>query len=146
MRPVMQTRLHLQGEPPGNCYAAAIASLLEVPIEEVPWPGEENRGDWGTYWPRVARYLDSKGVVLIHVPYSDEEEDSGIAPHIRPWTTRDELGQPGPYYIANGLGPRGNQHSVVMRDGKLEHDPHPEGGGLLRLRSIEFLLPVRACS
>lgn len=41
MKPVMQTKRGGSGAPPeerGDCLAACLASLLEVPIEDVPVP------------------------------------------------------------------------------------------------------------
>jgi len=41
------------------------------------------------------------------------------------------------YHTITGLSPRGDwQHVVVGRAGQIEHDPHPEGGGLRDRRLI----------
>jgi len=42
--------------------------------------------------------------------------------------------------IAGGPGPRGCDHCVLMRDGKLVHDPHPEGGGLMSVADVTLIV------
>jgi len=44
--------------------------------------------------------------------------------------------------IACGLGPRGYKHATVYRDGELVWDPHPEGGGLVRVEEFHLVLPA----
>ncbi len=35
------------------------------------------------------------------------------------------------YYMVWGTSPRGFKHSVIYHDGKMVHDPHPEGGDVV---------------
>lgn len=35
------------------------------------------------------------------------------------------------FYTASGISPRGVNHIVIYQNGKLFHDPHPEGGGVI---------------
>jgi len=146
MKRVTQTRLMREGEPPGNCFAACIASILECDIDEVPWPELEDASDWSErYWQRVAAFLESRGWALVHIPI--EERDDGTRP--RPWTTEDcDLSDPSRRALAilSGPGPRGRDHAVVGTvTGQMVHDPHPSGDGLLGLTTIEFLVPTTAC-
>lgn len=47
------------------------------------------------------------------------------------------------YAMAWGMGPRGCTHSVVVLDGKLAHDPHPDGTGLVAERPDFYgLIPL----
>lgn len=39
------------------------------------------------------------------------------------------------YYFASGPSPRGVFHRVIYKEGKLFHDPHPSGAGILEVRN-----------
>lgn len=151
MKPVDQTVLRTPDDPtgpPGNCFAACIASILECSIDDVPHPTVDERDGegWvrpGGYWERLGAWLASAGY------YSVEIVDG-----VRPWTTLD-LELPGicSFVIAHGDGPRGCKHSVVAAIGdggfRLVHDPHPSRAGLLRddsgrlrVTGWTFLVPI----
>lgn len=117
----------------GNCMQAAFASLLEVPLADVPhfvaydnW--QEVRDDWlavrglwalvacvemmrGLHWPR---HLDA--LVLV----------SGPSPR-GPWS----------HVCVGKLALKGGewQASVV-------HDPHPSRAGLVSISYWQFMLPL----
>jgi hypothetical protein len=55
----------------------------------------------------------------------------------------EDLILPDTYCIANGPGPRGFRHAVVYLNGELVHDPHPEGGGLLKVEEYEWFVSLR---
>lgn len=114
MTPVHQ---NIFGEGKGNCWAACIASILNLPIEEVPnFCGEPERNEnWLT---DTDKWLQERGLRIVRF-----EGASGI------WM------QEGTHVIANGKSPRGDFfHVIVMtvRDGQfyMAHDPHPSGAGL----------------
>ena len=118
IKPVIQTKL--QKEPPlgvnGNCFAACVATLLCIPIEEVP-PFEEYMED--RTWVRMAtRFLASHGYV---------------------WGTMDDP-EPGEYYVALGYTVRSDTvlHAVIYKDGEMVHDPHPDKSGILAPLHLEF--------
>lgn len=46
------------------------------------------------------------------------------------------------YHVISGQGPRGCRHSVVGKAGKMVHDPHPSGAGLLTEEEYGFLIPL----
>ncbi|MCH9647798.1 MAG: hypothetical protein K0U98_06135 [Deltaproteobacteria bacterium] len=121
MRKVDQERLHVPGEVAGDCFAACIASILEISIDEIPRPTAEEFEDWSAYWPRLSESLASRGFYLIFVKTGAE----GC------WST-DTLVSRGAYWIASGPSPRypGTLHCVVMCGGKQVHDPHPSRLGL----------------
>lgn len=121
MTPVKQTVLY-SGDAigNGNCFAACLASLLDLPLWMVP-PFEQmfGRSDWRS---RVDEWLERMfGVVL---------EDQAPAEPI----------PPGEFYIANGKSPRGVMHSVIYRDGALVHDPHFSDAGIA---SVEWVWRLR---
>jgi len=114
---VFQTRF---GED-GNCLAACIASICEVPLDDVPQPTREELASveqWHLYLVRLHEgFLWARGVYLLPVSYLTNTAQS-VAP----------MG----YSILTGRSPRtGGYHSVVCFDGEVVHDPHPQGKGEL---------------
>jgi hypothetical protein len=132
MIPVTQTKVVVKNKDgkivvEGNCYAAIIASLLEVPITEVPnveifFDDTEHM----FYEDLMKRYLKNKGLKLIkdnrfkiafHV---EEHEDKNLFRKLL-WDK---------YYIATGNSPRGFCHVCIFKNGQLVHDPHPSKDGI----------------
>ena len=113
MREVTQSILH--GDPsgrPGNCLQAAVASLLELPLDGVPHFIE--RDDW-LEW------------------FVDFCTARGYRPLQRPPTAHVAYG------MAWGPSVRGVRHAVVWVDGAMAWDPHPTRAGLLKVTElIEF--------
>ena len=125
MKPIMQTRFGLPGEdgrmaePPGNCWAACVASILELPLDAVPdeaefWrPGMTPRQSWTLYMDHVHRWLHERGLVLIETRVSElfYEGPSDLFT---------------PYCILSGPSPRNPavSHAVVGRGIHVIHDPH----------------------
>lgn len=104
----------------GDCWRACIASMLELPAEEVPHFVNDNPRDW---WTDTQVYL--------------YEQTGGYIDNLAPvFPLEDE------YTIAVGPSPRGDfYHAVIVhRDGSLAHDPHPSRDGL---PSIADVHPIR---
>lgn len=114
--PIDQTSF---GPGKGNCFSACVASIIELPIEDVPqfmsagteWFGAlstwcAERGLVVKYWPCKA-WCETEGDIFLGVP-------TGLA-------------------IMSGESPRhpGVLHSVVALDAKLCHDPHPSRQGIV---------------
>lgn len=106
MKPVDQT---VFGYPNGNCFAACVASLLELPIEEMP--SIEGKGFY-VVWEK---WLAERGLAIADIPAGSGSWIPGLS-------------------IVTGKSPRGGVtasgkptlHAVVARDMKLIHDPHPD--------------------
>lgn len=105
MKPIYQTKF---GMPDGNCFAACLASVLE--LDEIP----EISGTDEDWFERVNEYLEPFGLYYFEFNYADPSRTFNF---------------PG-YYLMIGPGPRGINHAVVGFDGKMVHDPHPSKGGL----------------
>ena len=113
MIPVTQTIL--LGDPSGergNCFAACIASILELPIEQVP--NFCNHDDWRL---RTNEWLSLRGLAYLDVNLVGD--------------ARDELVRFWGYHVISGDGPRGVRHAVVGLRGEIVWDPHPTRAGLL---------------
>jgi hypothetical protein len=119
MKPVRQTQLsdHARGVR-GNCLRAAIASLLELEIEDVPAFEELSDGAW---FPALLDFLRERGYGFDQMDATDE---------------------PTGYVIACGDSPRGIYHAVIYRDGRLAHDPHPSGAGLVSVERYWLISPL----
>lgn len=113
MKPVFQDKF---GGEVGNCLAACIASILEKPLRDVPNFMEFDKGN-GEWFAGLFEYLGNHGLTCTF-SYIDDAYSQPVFP----------LGR---YHIISGISPRGFLHAVVGFNGKIVHDPHPEGGGLL---------------
>lgn len=102
----------------GNCVQACVASILHVPLEEVPsFLGMESFD----FWESLDAYLLSKGFQLRELFANSVMQ--GL-------------------YLASGRTERETSHMVVMRDGKLKHDPHPTKKGLQTIEHVWVLVPL----
>lgn len=123
MTPVMQSKLYCKdGIHNGNCYAACLASMLDIPLWMVP-PFEDMfaRNEWRM---RVEEWL---GKIFglesdVCVPGEIPEE-----PH-----------------LVSGPSARGVNHMVIYAGDKLLHDPHPSGLGVLIVSSRQRLVKMEA--
>jgi len=116
MKPVDQT---LFGWPSGNCFAACVASILELPLDEVP----NFMLNHETWFEDAYRWLAARGYSLLYV-----KRDAVAAGQVdvRP------LIDAGHYFILGGLSPRSEHlHCVIEHRNKIVHDPHPSRAGLV---------------
>lgn len=139
MTPVDQTSFYDPDAPPnrqrGNCLTAVVASLLELPIDEVPnfvqdhvdhdLADESDGGDWN-WWTRLHRFIAERGHRMHYLRNVEAAEphpshDDGFADP-----------EPGEHYAVAGVSPRDPRihHIVIYRDGVMVHDPHPDRTGL----------------
>jgi hypothetical protein len=130
MIPVDQTRLYVPDDPqapPGNCWAAALASILEVPLDRVPdelefWSAAgDNRAAWEKYQCRMHEWLLAEhAVVLVEVKTASLTYSGPLWC----WGTM--------YSVIVGPSPRDARvcHAAVGLAGKIVHDPYPSRAGL----------------
>lgn len=112
MTPVKQSQLYAEdGIGNGDCFAAALASLLDIPLWMVP-PFHQMFGRRGNVWrERAEEWLRRFfSVDLVR--------------------TEGDLAGCFSFYIANGPSSRGVHHSCIYFDGQLVHDPHPSNEGI----------------
>ena len=96
---VKQTKLHSETQK-GNCLAAALASLFELPLNKIP-EFEEMGDSWSC---NFITWLYTMG-------YEHTCIYDGLAPK--------------GYALASGISDRGVNHMVIVKDGVFVHDPHP---------------------
>ena len=98
----------LFGSSVGNCFAACVASILNVSLASVPnFCASE---DW---WQRFVHWLDQRELTAIRV---DGEPT---------WLPDGALA------IVSGPSDRGLMHATVWRGQTMVHDPHPSRAGLV---------------
>lgn len=116
MIPVDQTMFRpSEGDGAGNCLAACIASVLELPLEDVPNFAALSQEEWFT---ALQTWLRDRGLGII------VWSTAGQMPYLDP-DGADAL-------LAQGKSPRGDWRHTVVVDaaGELLHDPHPSRDGV----------------
>ena len=122
MRPVVQTA---GGYPFGDCVRAAWASLLGVPIGQVPRFDPGHLGAASQLAPE-REWIRGLGYDTVVVPAGADMDIPADVPH-----------------LITGLSPRGQfGHRCVGRGGRLAWDPHPSHAGLREVWSFTFLVPL----
>lgn len=106
---------------PGDCLRAAVASLLELPYDQVPHFALHGPG----WWDHLRRWARSRGADFARVP-----------PHA---IRHNVTGDPDALLIARGPSLRGARGGhVVIADLNLRTvwDPHPSRAGLLSVDEV----------
>lgn len=126
---VTQTILHGQGDRPGNCLSACVATYLARPLEDVPHfveTGEQlYRNELGrdagedriAWWAMLIGYMAAMGLWPVQLDSVDDAD-------------------PGETVFVAGPSTRGVLHQVLYRDGELFHDPHPSRAGLVSISEV----------
>ncbi|WP_425953291.1 hypothetical protein [Ralstonia pseudosolanacearum] len=99
MRPIDQTKHERTGQR-GNCLAAALASILEIQINEVPAFEEMAPGAWKE---ELFEWCAARGYLVVR-----EQATLNL----------DEA------YVLVGISEAGCRHAVVASAGIIVHDPH----------------------
>jgi hypothetical protein len=116
--PVDQTTF---GRPHGNCFSACIASIMHVPLADVPtFCAREDEG----WWTDFLEWLAPRGMYALALTYGHDRMIDG-------------------FHVLSGKSPRGDfMHSVVGWRDKIVHDPHPSRDGLLSRDDCIILVPM----
>ena len=109
MHRILQTRYGSHG---GNCHQACLASILELPLDDIP----DFCNDYpATKWDQAENeWLLERGLFCVHLRF-DDPEASAVA-----WLTNNVPCVAG----VNSLTTKGAQHSVIYYKGNVIHDPH----------------------
>ena len=117
MIPVDQTKPHIPGKSNGNCLPAALASIFEMTLQDIPSFEDMPDSEW---YAALRDWLYNMGFQLLG------------------W--KEEIHFDG-YYIVNGRTSRDTDHSVVYKKGQMVHDPHTLRDGLTKITSVWAFLP-----
>lgn len=141
MKPVVQTDLTFKT---GNCGEACIASILEIPLSDIPiFHNSEKEQDGETYCRNLRKFVQQFGLSYIDVEFNDAHDPKDFLKDC--------------WVVATGPSPRGTEewhkHAVVWRNGDIVHDPHPSNKGLNKIDLYGFFIvgdpsrwSMRACS
>ena len=112
----------------GNCVAACVATILGLPLAQVPHfiefgiaygdsedVKEVSHGN--NWWAMMLGFLAGRGLWVVEL---DTVTDA----------------DPDEFVLVAGMSPRGVVHQVVYREGRLWHDPHPSRAGVLDVREV----------
>lgn len=117
MTPQDQEFIYIPNEQYGDCQRACIASLLDLPISEVPHFLRESEGKAAVFWRSIIDFVEARGFeYLCSLPKFMPEHAEAM----------------GGYHIIAGPSPRGMGifHAVVGLNGEIVFDPHPSKAGL----------------
>lgn len=99
----------------GDCLRACICSLLEISDKDMP-----NFVEYEDYIQKIYDFFRMNNLNYIICSSDKEPEDVD-------------------YYMVWGTSPRGVKHSVIYKQSKLVHDPHPKGGGVTDIYAYVWL-------
>lgn len=121
MNPVTQTTF---GMPRGNCFAACVASILEVRLECVPHVMHYD----DKWFPAFNLWANRHGLQLLSHAWN-----KGLVSYLREHHRNT-------YAIVSGPAARGFEHCCVYLGIELAHDPHPDRTGLLEEKTYDVLI------
>ena len=120
----------------GDCFRASIASILELPIEEVPHFLHD--GNQELWLERFTAFLNPLGYFMMSIPAANWDFEG--------WMNESKI-KGDIYHLISDQSPRfeNELHCVVGRNGAVIHDPHPAKTGLplkTEKRTFEFIIPL----
>ena len=116
---VAQTRV---GQENGNCMAAALASILEIRIGEIPEFGDDE-----VFLENIQEFLEPLGLYYVQARPDD--------PILEIAFRHGDV-----YHTVEGISPRGGMHACVGLNGSIAWDPHPpHDGGLVSVECFGLL-------
>jgi hypothetical protein len=101
----------------GDCWRTCIASILDLPAEDVPNFADANDDQW---WAETQAFIETTLGAEYGMWYWPKLSEVPLE--------KVETG----HLIISGPSPRGNFHHAVVGDlaGRIVHDPHPSRAGL----------------
>ena len=104
----------------GNCMNACIASILEIPLDDIPSFHSNDPKDGEAFTHKLQKWGRSIGYLILDITITDDCDPDDILKDC--------------WVIASGQSPRaknGERHAVVWRNGVMMHDPHPSKEGIV---------------
>lgn len=119
---LIQTRLHrgMKPEERGNCYPAVIACIMGLDSAEDAIQIQEQY-EHEVWYGILTQWVAMRGYVF-YLLLGHQYDDS--------------------FYFVSGPSKRGVNHICIYKNGKLWHDPHPSGDGILIENEFECLKKV----
>lgn len=108
----------------GDCWRATVASLLRLPIEEVPHVCDGP--DDGKAGERMREFLDSQDCALIQVPFSGDMALEHVLSFVGSAPVSGGL-----HWCLMGTSRTGCNHVVICRGAEIVHDPSITQSGIV---------------
>jgi len=113
----------------GNCFAACIACLFEIEIDNIPFLTDYK--DWAEYLKALNKFLRDKFEVILL--YGEFEH----------WQEYLENNFMESYYIVSGdSNKEGLEHAVVFKNGVLYHNPNDRGCEIINIKHVYIFLKL----
>lgn len=129
MKRLIQTRTHEKGNG-DNCFATVIACLMDLEDPEEVWQLQE-------HYPSDGNTTDARWILAL---------DHWLGERGYMWLVASGHIMDGSFYLVSGKTNRhpDQYHICIYQNGKLYHDPHPDGDGLITEEQFELIrkLPV----
>ena len=133
-----QVEQSVTGAPEGDCFAACLASILELPLSEVPNVNIDPRVTKGSKnWMDIINEFLGEYMLWAAMMNVDRQE----------WVSHIP---PNAYWIAGGYGVRPDGtikdllHAVVYQGPNMVWDPNVEGRGIEKVLDATVLVPYNA--
>lgn len=126
------------GFPWGSCLEACYATLLGVPLDDVPDPRQDNCATDACATEKIAARTAALADWLAEA-YAMTAV-SGKGPH--PPGVLLRRSEVPLFWIASGKSERGLYHATVYSNGRLLFDPHPSRVGLIKVESWTVFVPL----
>lgn len=138
MKPVFQDKFGFNG----NCMAACVASILELPLRDVPnfvaECKDDNDSSWfGKFWGFMRQH--GFEIIPYHLVGYNHETNTEFDRTLDFDNLPEHLKDVYPYHLACGPAARGFEHATVGWRDQIVHDPHPSRAGLIKVVEYYFL-------
>jgi hypothetical protein len=100
----------------GDCLRAALASILELGLRQVPHFVKKHWDDDEACEQAVNQFLSKRGFLKLHLPYE---------PYLEFLEGQAQITGADCYHLMFGFDYDGNPHACVGLNGQMIHDPHP---------------------
>jgi hypothetical protein len=129
--PIFQTRFgprRNKSELGGNCFQAALASILELPLDDVPDFCNIYPIDTDEWYFRYIEWLQTKGLSVVTIG-TDQGELEKVDCY------------KGCLLLVFGKNDQGVEHCVIYKNGIPVHNPNPHCSGITPSK-IDILFPI----
>jgi hypothetical protein len=107
----------------GDCHRSATASVLDLPLEDVPHFNHDGP-DNETFHQRWLAFLADRKLVPINIAFNGDAKLDELLDTVKNLN-------PGIYYLLGGTSRTGVGHTVVCLDGEIVHDPSLDDSGIV---------------
>lgn len=131
MKPVMQTNTNVPG---GDCFRACVASILEIPLLDVPHYHETGTDE--RWWEKFQAWLSSRGMIALYAEAGSLHAIPGYClMGVRTDPPTHPTNERWMHQVVGICTVDGNTVEV-----KVVHDPRPEPRRIVKLLDVIWLI------